>query len=192
MTASVAKTRFTYMVARQSMSSVSVPPSSSPIEAPLAPIAPKMPNARPRSRGSVNVVVSSDRHAGASSAANSPCSARDAVSMANELAAPPSADASAKPDRPVTSVRLRPNRSESLPPSRSRLPKASRYAVRIHSRSWSEKPSASWAEGSATFMIVVSSTTMSCATREDREDRPAALGVCVVRAHGAPIRGVAD
>ncbi len=44
-------------------------------------MAPKMPNALPRSSGSVKVVVSSERIAGASSAANRPCTARAAISM---------------------------------------------------------------------------------------------------------------
>ena len=44
-------------------------------------MAPKMPNALARSFGSVNVVVSSDRIAGASSAANAPCTARAPISM---------------------------------------------------------------------------------------------------------------
>jgi hypothetical protein len=69
-----------------------------------------------RSDVSVNVVVSSESAAGARIAPNAPWKARATVSMMNDCAAPPTADASAKPIRPVTNVHLRPNRSEILPP----------------------------------------------------------------------------
>ena len=91
-----------------------------------------MPNALLRSPGSVNVVVSSDSAAGASSAPNPPWNARATASMMNDWAAPPTAEAIAKPARPTMNVHLRPNRSETLPPSSSRLPNASEYAVTIH------------------------------------------------------------
>ncbi len=84
-----------------------------------------MPNALPRSAGSVNVVVSSDSAAGASTAPNAPCRARATISISMPFAAPPSADARAKPTRPMRNIRLRPKKSESRPPSSSRLPKAS-------------------------------------------------------------------
>ena len=101
------------------------PPSSRPIAAPPPAIAPKMPNALARSGGSVKVVVSSDSAAGASSAPKTPCSARAATSSSKLWAAPPSAEATAKPSRPAMKVRLRPKRSPMRPPSSSRLPKAS-------------------------------------------------------------------
>ena len=53
---------------------MSTPPSSRPMAAPPPAIAPKMPNALPRSRGSVNVVVSSASADGASIAPKTPCS----------------------------------------------------------------------------------------------------------------------
>ena len=87
--------------------------------------APKTPNARARSLGSVYVVVSRDSAAGASSAAKAPWIARAPTSMVKLWAAPPSADATAKPMMPMMKIRLRPNRSDSRPPSSSRLPKAS-------------------------------------------------------------------
>src|SRR4051794_38507904 len=57
-----------YRHQRQPRCSVSTPPSSRPIAPPATPIAPKTPNARPLSAGSVKVVVSSDSADGASSA----------------------------------------------------------------------------------------------------------------------------
>ena len=83
---------------------------------------PKTEKARLRSSGIVKVVVSRLSAAGASSAANAPCSARAPTRTPKLGAKPPSADAAAKPARPVTKTRLRPKRSPSRPPSSSRLP----------------------------------------------------------------------
>jgi hypothetical protein len=47
------------------------------------------------------------------------------TSMAKFWAAPPSAEAAAKPMMPMMKILLRPSRSVSRPPSSSRLPKAS-------------------------------------------------------------------
>jgi hypothetical protein len=52
---------------------VSTPPSSRPTAPPAPEIAPKMPNALPRSFGSVKVIDSSDSAAGASAAPKTPC-----------------------------------------------------------------------------------------------------------------------
>ena len=80
------------------------------------------------------------------------------------MAAPPSAEAAAKPIRPMISIRRRPTRSDSRPPSSSSPPKASEYAVTTHCRSALENASARCAEGSAMFTIVASSTTISWAS----------------------------
>ncbi len=161
--AAAAKKRFTYRHQRQDSHSVSTPPSSRPAAAPEPAIAPKTPNALPRSSGRVNVVASSDSAEGASSAPKTPCSARAPTSTPNDPAMPPIAEATAKPARPTMKVHLRPNRSPRRPPNSSRLPKASAYAVMIHWRESLEKPSSCWADGSAMFTIVASSTTMSWA-----------------------------
>ena len=92
---------------------------------PMPAMAPNTPNARARSLGMVNVVVSTDSAAGARTAANTPCSARAPTSSSNVCAAPPSAEAAAKPTSPMRNMRRRPNMSERRPPSSSRLPKAS-------------------------------------------------------------------
>ena len=49
---------------------------------------------------------------------------REALVEASREAAPPSAEATAKPPRPTTKARLRPHRSAILPPKTSRPPKA--------------------------------------------------------------------
>src|SRR3954462_3075530 len=158
-----ANSRFTYRHQRQLAYSVSRPPSSRPIAAPPPAMAPKMPNALARSDGSVKVVVSRPSAAGASSAPKTPCDARALTSTPKLPAAPPIAEATAKPIRPAMKVRLRPKRSPMRPPSRSSEPNASAYAVTTHWRESSENSSARWALGSAMFTIVASSTTISCA-----------------------------
>ncbi|MGC0410444.1 hypothetical protein RKD31_003687 [Streptomyces sp. SAI-163] len=83
-----------------------------------------MPKAFPRSLGSVNVVVSRDSAEGARTAAKTPWRARAPKSIAEVVAAPPIAEAAAKPISPMTKVRLRPTRSATRPPSSSRPPNA--------------------------------------------------------------------
>ena len=72
----------------------------------------------------MNVVVSSDSAEGTSSAANAPWQARAVISMAKLTEAPPMAETTANPAKPVRNVTLRPTRSASLPPSSSKLPNA--------------------------------------------------------------------
>ena len=83
-----------------------------------------MPKALARSFGCVNVTVSSDSAAGASTAPKAPCSARAPSSMLVLTAAPPSAEAPAKPIRPMRKARRRPHRSAMRPPNSSSPPNA--------------------------------------------------------------------
>ena len=123
--AMAAKTTLMYIVQRQSRVWVSRPPSSRPMAAPPPAMAPKMPKARARSLGAVNMTVSRDSADGASSAPKAPCKARAPNSIASLTAAPPSAEATANPMRPVIRARRRPHRSAMRPPASSRPPKAS-------------------------------------------------------------------
>lgn len=148
---------------RQLVYSVSSPPATRPRADPAAPTAANTPNARPRSRGSVNVVVSNDNPAGASAAANTPCRARAPKSIPGFMAAPPSADEAAKPTRPMMNVRRWPSALLTRPPISNSPPKARAYAVIAHCRLASDMPSAVCAEGSAMFTIVPSRTTRSWA-----------------------------
>ena len=93
--------------------SVRMPPSSRPTAEPPPAIAPKMPNALPRSAGSVNVVVSSAERRRREQRAEDALGARAATSTPNDSAAPPTAEATAKPSRPPMKAHLRPNRSPS-------------------------------------------------------------------------------
>ena len=54
-----------------------------------------------------------------------PCSVRAVASIANDTDAPPMAEATANPARPVMKTHLRLNMSPMRPPTSSRLPKAS-------------------------------------------------------------------
>ena len=132
--------------------------------APVPAIEPKMPNALPRSRGSVNVVVSSASADGASIAPKRPCKARAATSTPKDPAAPPMAEATENPSRPPMKVHLRPNRSPMRPPRSNSEPNASAYAVIIHWRASSLKPRSCCALGRAMFTMVASRMTISCAT----------------------------
>jgi len=123
-----------------------------------------MPNALPRSFGSVKVVASSDSAAGARTAPKTPWQALAVTSIGKLTEAPPTAEATAKPARPVMNMTLRPIKSASRPENSSRLPNDSEYAVTIHCLSTLLKCSARCADGSAMFMTVASSTTISCAT----------------------------
>ena len=88
--------------------SVSTPPSSKPIAAPPPVIAPKTANAFARSFAAWKVTVTRERAAGASIAAKAPCRARAMNSCQPTCAAPPIADAMAKPDSEMIRIRLRP------------------------------------------------------------------------------------
>ncbi len=103
---------------------MSTPPRISPTAPPPAATEPNTPNALPRSRGSWKVLTRVPRADGARRAPNTPCSARAATRMTNEPAAPPMAEAMAKPTRPVMKTHLRLNMSPIRPPTSSRLPKA--------------------------------------------------------------------
>ncbi len=83
--------------------------------APKLAMAPKIPNALPRSFEPLNVVVSRDRAAGAMNAPNAPCSKKKKKKKKKR----------AKPIRPEMNVTLRPSSEGTFPPSSSRLPKAS-------------------------------------------------------------------
>ena len=103
--------------------------------------APKIPNALLRPSSSSNETDTSARAEGASKAANAPCAIRAAMSSSMEGAAPPIAEATAKPTSPAMRVFFLPQRSPSRPLSNSRPPKVSAYPVIIHWRELSGKPS---------------------------------------------------
>ncbi len=100
---------------------------------------------------------------GAITAPPTPWTARPASSHHWLVASPPSKDAAENSSSPPTNTRRRPSRSPARPPSSSNPPKVTAYAFTTHSRPLPEKPRARWTCGNATFTIVASSTTISCA-----------------------------
>jgi hypothetical protein len=71
------------------------------------------------------VVVKRASTDGARSAPNAPWTVRAMTSIGKSIAAPPMAEATAKPTSPMIKARFRPMMSPIRPPRRRRLPKAS-------------------------------------------------------------------
>src|SRR4051794_4932016 len=147
----------------QSSALVRAPPSRTPAAPPLPEAAPQMPRARLRSRPSRKVVVRIDNAAGESSAAPRPCSERKAISEPSDHARPLSSELTVNTSSPMTKSRRLPSRSARRPPSSSAPPKRIAYAVITHWRLSCEKFRSVLIDGSATFTIATSSTTMNCA-----------------------------
>jgi hypothetical protein len=142
---------------------VSTPPRMRPTAEPPIAIAAQTASARARSLPSSNVVEMIDSAAGEISAAPRPWSAREPTSIASVDASPLSKEAPVKTRRPSRKSRLRPRRSPARPPRSRKPPKTSVYALMIHCRLPSERWRSFWIDGSATFTIVASRTTMNCA-----------------------------
>ncbi len=111
-------------VQRHEPTSVSRPPSSSPIDAPPDETAAKSAKARLRAASSGALVVSRARTLGAAIAAPTPWTARAATSWPGVWASPPTIEARVKRVRPISKSRSRPRTSPRRPPRSSRPPKA--------------------------------------------------------------------
>ena len=135
-----------------------------PAAAPNPPTAPQTPSAMLRSRPSWNVVERIESAAGVMIAAPSPWKARAVMSDASDQARPAKSEARVKTTRPPRKIRLRPRRSAERPPRSRNPPKKSAYALITHCRfSW-ENPRSTWIDGSATFTMAMSRTTMNWTT----------------------------
>ena len=141
--------------------SVSTPPSRTPAAAPKPPTAPQTPRAMFRSRPSANVVIRIASAAGEIVAAPRPWIARAPISAVSDQARPQSSEPRAKMTSPAMKTRRRPSTSAVRPPSSRNPPKTSAYAEITHCRFDCETSRSSWIEGSATFTIAMSSTTMN-------------------------------
>ena len=102
-----------------------MPPSSTPAAPPVPAIAPQIPSALLRSAPSWKVVMRIDSAAGEMMAAPTPCTAREAMSCASDVARPHASDAPEKSARPIRNMRRRPSRSAERPPSMSSPPNVS-------------------------------------------------------------------
>jgi hypothetical protein len=113
-----------------------------------------------RSEPSSNVTETIEKTEGARIAPARPWSARAAISIPAEVEKPHRSEKAAKSKRPSMKSRRRPSRSPDRPPRRRKPPKVKAYALTTHWRSSGAKSSSVWIEGSATFTIETSRTTI--------------------------------
>ena len=151
--------------ARQLVNCTSTPPRTWPATKPTEETAPYRPMARVRSGPSGKPVVMRDSAAGATMAAPAPCTTRAAISSTGSWASPPARLASENATRPATNMRRRPSRSAARPPRIRRPPNEMAYPVTIHCTASAGMCSSRSIEGSATFTMLKSRTTMNAATR---------------------------
>ena len=142
-----------------------MPPRRAPAEAPADATALQTPSARARVVGSVKVAVMIVKVAGARMAAPNPCSARAPINIAWFCDKPPIRLETVKMARPAMKMRLRPNRSAARPPSSMKPAKVRVYALTTHWRPDPLKPRSFWIDGSATFTMETSRTTMNWPTQ---------------------------
>jgi hypothetical protein len=102
--------------------------------------------------------------AGVMIAAPSPWNARAVMSDASDQARPAKSEERVKTTRPPRKIRLRPRRSADRPPRSRNPPKKSAYALITHCRFSCENPRSTWIDGSATFTMAMSRTTMNWTT----------------------------
>ena len=121
---------------------------------------PAVPNALPRPFGSVNVVAISDRADGARSAAKTPWQARAVTNIVKLTAAPPTAEAAAKPTSPEKEGLLTADQIGGSPADQQQAPE--RQRVRGHDLLPVEvrEPQVALRDGSARVITVASRTTM--------------------------------
>jgi hypothetical protein len=153
-------------IARHPTDPVSKPPSSGPSAIETPNIAPRMPIACARSRGSVNVFAMIAIATGLSIAPPIAWTALNATNRPTVGATEHASDAVEKSARPTTSVRRRPSRSASEPASSSRLATTTVYASTVHCNAATPPPSSRPIAGRATFTAVASSPTISRLTEE--------------------------
>ena len=178
---------FTNSTQRQLSPLVSTPPSSTPAAPPAPATAPHTPSARLRSEPSENVVVTSDRAAGDTSAAPSPWIARAPSSQASDWASPPTSEASENSTSPYMNIRRRPTRSASRPPSSRQPPNVSVYAFTTHERSAREKLNPLPIDGSATLTIDASITITNCVIASSASATFLACGVSRLAPVAVPV-----
>ena len=151
--------------ARQLVNCTRTPPRTWPATKPTEETAPYRPMARVRSGPSGKPVVMRDSAAGATTAAPAPCTTRAAISSTGSWASPPARLAREKAIRPATNMRRRPSRSAARPPRIRRPPNEMAYPVTIHWTASAGMCSSRSIDGSATFTMLKSRTTMNAATR---------------------------
>jgi hypothetical protein len=142
--------------------SVSAPPTMSPITDPTPVIAAKMAVAALRAGPLGNVVATSASAVGDAMAEPTPCARRAITKVVSSHASPHRIDAMANSATPAMNVRLRPMVSPSRPPSSISPPNVSTYAVITQLRPASDRFSSFWILGRATIATVLSIVARSC------------------------------
>ena len=117
--------RFTRKIQCQSSTSVSTPPSSTPIAPPPEATNPVIPIAFARSAGSVKSVITSDRPTAEATAPPTPCTARATTSMPCVVESPQAREASVNATNPATRTARRPSRSAARPVNSRKPPNVS-------------------------------------------------------------------
>jgi hypothetical protein len=141
--------------------SVRMPPRRTPIAAPEPAIAPRMPSALFRSDPSSNVTETIEKTDGERIAPAAPWARRAAMSIPAETERPQISEVTAKRPSPIMKSMRRPRRSPARPPSSRKPPNVSAYPLITHCRlSAEEKFRSDWIDGSATFTIETSRTTI--------------------------------
>ncbi len=151
---------FTKKIHRQDRPDVSSPPSSGPMATATPVTAPQTPKATPRSLPR-KASAKSARETANMMAPPTPCRPRDSWSISVLTAKPHSTDAAVKIARPIRYSRRRPYLSARLPAVSRNAARVSAYASTTHCRSEKLAFSARWMSGSATFTIVMSSSSMN-------------------------------
>ena len=115
----------TQKIARQPMPSTRRPPTTGPRARLMPTVAPQTPSARPRSRGSVKVLLMIESATGFSIEPPIACRQRKAISSPVPPARLQSSEPRVKKKRPIWKTRRRPKRSAVAPEASSRLPSTS-------------------------------------------------------------------
>ena len=170
-TAAIPMGMLTRKIQRHESQVVSTPPASGPIATAAPIVAPQIPNAVPRSLPWNSCEIS------ASAVANMiappiPWIPRATIKKSESFERPQAAEAIVNSTTPITKRRLRPNRSASDPAVRTQVARPSAYASTTHWRSENEAWSARSIAGSATFTIVMSSSSMNVAVQTVRSVQP--------------------
>ena len=124
---------------------------------------------------------------GTSTAAASPCSAREATSTSADQANEQSAEETTNPASPSSSIRFRPNMSPSRAPAISPTASASVYAAATHSSDEVVIDRSAWIAGAATLTIVESRMLRTIAERITAKPAHMCLGTGGVSAAGVTV-----
>ncbi len=151
---------FTKKIQRHDKPLVITPPSTGPIATATPVNAPNTPKATPRSDG-LNAWASKAREIANMIAPPTPCNARASERKTMPVAPPHNADPSVKTTIPMANMRRRPRRSAVEPAVSRKAASVNAYASMTHCRSDSDPEKARWMSGSATFTIVMSSSSMN-------------------------------